>query len=134
VGQFEAAEAVIAGADIKAARAGAEVFGGGEIGVFQFIGILLHEGEGKLGETGGGGEEESFVIGVFGEDALHQFEAERDGGFDQIGVIVGGKGGTAPGEGIADLIDGEAFDRAAVEQGKEGQSKKPGKQEIVGVR
>lgn len=73
------------------------------------------------------------MVGVFGEEALHEFEAERYGGFDEVGVIVGGEGGAATGKGIADLIDGEAFEGAAGEQREEGQSEETGEQEVVAV-
>ncbi|MFM1942405.1 MAG: hypothetical protein RI897_1387 [Verrucomicrobiota bacterium] len=113
MGGIESAEAVVEGTEVEAAGAVAEGFGGGEIGIFEFIGLELDEGVGVLGEAAGGGEEEFFVFRAFGEEAFHEFEAEGDGGFDEFGVVIGGEGGTAGGEGITDHIDGHAFGGAA---------------------
>ena len=79
----------------------------------EFIGVLLDKGISVFGECTGGGEEQRFMARAFAQQTFHEFEAERCSGFDEVGVIVAGKGGAAAGEGIADLVDGETFEGAA---------------------
>ena len=41
-------------------------------------------------------------------------QSKRDGVGDQVGIVVAGKRGTSRSQRIADLVDGEPADRAAV--------------------
>ena len=61
------------------------------------------------------------MLRALGEQALHEFKAERDGGCDQFRIIVGGKGIAAAGEGISQLVDCYFFDlsRRGGEPGRE---------------
>jgi len=55
---------------------------------FDFIGILLDEGVAVLGEAAGGGEEQSPVLGAFGEEGFHQFQAEGTADLMSFRIVV----------------------------------------------
>ena len=46
------------------------------------------------------------MAGRLGEEALHQFQAERRSGADEFGIVVAGVGGAATREGVAEGVHG----------------------------
>src|SRR3974390_1971058 len=74
------------------------------------------------------------MLRAFREEALHQFQAERCGGSNEVGVVVRDRGGAAAGKGVADLVHGKAFDRAGRSKKEENQSKESGEPGVAGVR
>jgi hypothetical protein len=66
-----------------------------------------------LGESAAGGEQKSAVLRVFRQQAFHQLKAEGQGFAHQVGVVVGGESGSAAGQGIAELVDGDFLEGAS---------------------
>src|SRR5881392_2253184 len=76
---------------VHAPRAIFQAQGPGQVVGFGFLRLLLHERVCVLGKAARGCEQQPFVLGAFGEQALDQLEAERSGGADQLGIVVGGE-------------------------------------------
>src|SRR3989442_947654 len=85
------AKAVIARPPVHAPRAIFQAQGPGQVVVLGFLGLLLQERVCVLGKAARGCEQQPFVLGAFGEQALDQLETERSGGADQLGIVVGGE-------------------------------------------
>ena len=85
------AQSVVACPQIELARAGTDFSRRREILFLHFVGILLDKGKGVLRETAGGGEQQSFVLGTFRQQTLHQLQTEGHRRPDQLRVVVRGK-------------------------------------------
>src|SRR6516162_8272964 len=85
--------------------------------VFYLVGSLLDEGIGVRRKAAGGGEEQALMSWAFGQKALDELEAEREGVPYQLRVAVRGKRASAAGQGVAELVDGDPLDRAGEKEG-----------------
>ena len=107
------AQAVVARAEIEPLGARVPGVGSGEVLLFQLVGGLVGEGVGVLREAAGKGLEQFAVLRRLDEQRLHELEAERRGGADEVGVIIRGEAAAAVGERVAELVDGEPLDGTA---------------------
>ena len=85
---LQRANSVTAGAQIHAPRPAAQSRGPGEIPVFRFVGLLLDERVGVLGEATRGGNQHPAMVGAFGQQAFNQLEAEGNGALDQLRIVM----------------------------------------------
>ena len=95
---FQAAQTVVAGTHVQ--QAGAAELGPGlrDILVFQLLAVHLDVGISVLGVAPRRGGEQRGVTRLLLQQAVHQLEAERRGGTDQLGIVVRGEAArpTAP--------------------------------------
>ena len=109
---LQAAQSVVAGAEIELSRASAQGGGRGTIRILGFIGIFLNESESVLRESPRRREQQPLLPRVFGEQGLDQFQAEGYSGPDQIGIVIGSKSCAARGERVTECVDRVLLNRA----------------------
>ena len=102
--RVQAAQGVIACAQVEPARPDSHGLRRLHVLSLQFIGVLLDERVGVLREPAGGGEEQAAVAWALRQQALHQLQAERDRILDELGIVVGGKHAAPAGQRISDFV------------------------------
>ncbi len=109
----EAAQAIVARAQVQTPRAVPRI--PGPVGVLECdrIGILLDEGPGVLREPGAGRRQQPAVLRRGRQHALHELEAERQRVLDEFRVVVGGVGRAGSGQRVRDPVGRESLHRTA---------------------
>src|SRR5882672_190148 len=109
---LQPSKAVIASAQIEPACPGTQGGGFRQIATFNLIRLLLRESISVWGEPAGRGEEQAAMTRAFRQEALDELEAERQGGLDQLGIVIGREGGTAVRQGVAELVNRDLLNGA----------------------
>src|ERR1043166_3607386 len=107
---FQPSQCIISGTQVKTPGALPHSQRRRDVVPLYLLSVLLNKSISVLGETARGRKEQSSMVGTFGEQALHEFQAERRGCFDQLRIVVRRENRPAASQRITEFVDSDMFD------------------------